>query len=323
MPTNDLIDFMQSATDEMSAEYNRIQKRALEDPGTAGDQGEENWAELLRKWLPSTFKIVTKGRIVGIDGVASPQVDVIILRPEYPPSLENEKLYLAGGVLAAFECKLTLKSKHLKAFFDNSKQVKSRMQYELGTPYKELQSPIIYGLLAHSHSWNGLKSKPIEIIEEAINQGHSASDHPVYLPDFICIANLSCWTVNKVASSGLRQFKKGSIEYEGFLKVFGKDSRPSTCYMRQYSKSASDFKSIGALTTGLLCKISWQVPTLRPIAKYFKGVKLEGSGLGKAFWWTLEIYSDKLKAVIDDKLINDMDSGQFTGNNWNEWSRFI
>jgi hypothetical protein len=35
----------------MAEEYDRIQKRATEDPGTAGDQGEENWATLLRNWL--------------------------------------------------------------------------------------------------------------------------------------------------------------------------------------------------------------------------------------------------------------------------------
>jgi len=37
-----------SSNKEIEEEYNRIRKRAYEDPGTAGDQGEENWAELLR-----------------------------------------------------------------------------------------------------------------------------------------------------------------------------------------------------------------------------------------------------------------------------------
>ena len=46
--THDLYDFMQQVSDEMSTEYHRIQRRAAEDPGTAGDQGEENWAGMLR-----------------------------------------------------------------------------------------------------------------------------------------------------------------------------------------------------------------------------------------------------------------------------------
>ena len=52
--THDLYDFMRQIDAEMAAEYNRIRKRTAEDPGTAGDQGEENWAELLREWLPRT-----------------------------------------------------------------------------------------------------------------------------------------------------------------------------------------------------------------------------------------------------------------------------
>ena len=53
--THDLHDFIRQCRDEMASEYNRIYKRATEDPGTAGDQGEENWAKLLRGWLPSTL----------------------------------------------------------------------------------------------------------------------------------------------------------------------------------------------------------------------------------------------------------------------------
>jgi hypothetical protein len=35
--SNDLFDFMVQATKEMADEYARIQKRATDDPGTAGD----------------------------------------------------------------------------------------------------------------------------------------------------------------------------------------------------------------------------------------------------------------------------------------------
>ena len=61
--SNDLHDFMVSATHEMQSEYERIQKSSKEDPGTAGDQGEENWAALFRDWLPPNYHIVTKGRM--------------------------------------------------------------------------------------------------------------------------------------------------------------------------------------------------------------------------------------------------------------------
>ena len=89
---HDLLDFMAQISQEMSLEYERIQKRATEDPGTAGDQGEENWAELLRDWLPPTYQIVTKGRIIAENGKTSPQVDVIVLKSSYPKKLLNKKL---------------------------------------------------------------------------------------------------------------------------------------------------------------------------------------------------------------------------------------
>src|SRR6185295_19137592 len=75
--------------------------------------GEEGWREILEGWLPAGLPIKSKGRILGIDGRLTPQIDIIILSPSYPPSLVNKKVYLAGGVVAAFECKLTLKKHHI------------------------------------------------------------------------------------------------------------------------------------------------------------------------------------------------------------------
>ena len=71
---HDLHDFMAQVTQDIAAEYERIQKRAAEDPGTAGDQGEENWAEVLRGWLPPKYTVVTKGRIISAEGQTSNHV---------------------------------------------------------------------------------------------------------------------------------------------------------------------------------------------------------------------------------------------------------
>src|SRR4051794_38517479 len=101
-------EFMLQATRKMQADYELIRRRTKEDPGTAGDQGEENWAELFREWLPPTYQVVTKGRILSHNGSAGPQIDVLILSPSYPKRLLGEKLYLAAGVTAAFECKTTV-----------------------------------------------------------------------------------------------------------------------------------------------------------------------------------------------------------------------
>jgi hypothetical protein len=98
----------------MASEYDRIRARSTEDPGTAGDEGEEAWAAVLRDWLPDSYQIRTKGRVLGASGTAGPQVDIIVLRPGYPQRLLDKKLYLAGGVAAVFECKNTLKASHIE-----------------------------------------------------------------------------------------------------------------------------------------------------------------------------------------------------------------
>lgn len=121
---HDLQDFMKRRTQDMAAEYERIQRRSLDAPGTAGGQGEENWAELLRKWLPEQYRVVTKGRLINEHGECSPQMDVIVLRASYPPGMRDTKLYLAAGVAAVFECKNTLKTKHIKDAVERCAKVK-------------------------------------------------------------------------------------------------------------------------------------------------------------------------------------------------------
>ena len=126
--SHDLFDFMEQISREMASEYSRIQKRATEDSGTAGDQGEENWAELLKDWLPSSYTVVTKGRIISHDGRTSPQIDILVLKSSYPKKLESKKIYLAAGVAAAFECKVTLKSQHITGSYINLSKYKVTIQ---------------------------------------------------------------------------------------------------------------------------------------------------------------------------------------------------
>ena len=168
--THELYDFMRRLSDKMADNYKQIQKRATEDPGTAGDQGEENWKELLQGWLPRTYEVVTKGRIISQDGQVSPQVDVLVLKSIYPKQLidEGQKIFLAAGVAAAFECKTTLKAEHIEKAVMTCVEIKNLYPERKGTPYKELHAPIVYGLLAHSHSWKETNSTPENNIEKKL-----------------------------------------------------------------------------------------------------------------------------------------------------------
>lgn len=297
MSKNELVDFMKSATRGMEDEYKRILVRATEDPGTAGDQGEENWASLLRGWLPHTVHIVTKGRILSHDGKASPQVDIIVLKPEYPPSLLDKKLYLAGGVIAAFECKTTLKASHVTEFIQNSIEIKNHLEKVTGSPYKELQSPLIYGLLAHSHSWKNNASTPIENIENALMAAdESLIKHPIQMPDLLCIADLACWSTMKLHVP---------VITSNYI-----------CHSDRNQELAVSYTPIGAFITCLLHKLAWENNSLRSLSKYFDAVNMLGDGRGYNRNWPPDIFSSAVQTGIRaGKLVQATD--------WAHWSMYI
>lgn len=298
MSTHDLADFMKAATRQMAEEYRRIQKRATEDPGTAGDQGEENWATILRGWLPSNMHVITKGRILSDKGVASPQVDIIVLSPEYPRHLLDKKLYLAGGVIAAFECKNTLKSQHIKSFISNSQEIKEHTVKEEGTPYKELHSSIIYGLLAHSHSWHKPTSKPVELItNRLLSFDEELIKHPRQMPDIVCVADLACWTTSKTTYIGPRM---GSLWHNGLAAVYGQEGCACAyydCHSEVTFGANEDFTAIGTFIYSLIFKMSKNIESLRPLAKYYSTVLFVGSeGIGRS--WPATIYSESIRQAV-------------------------
>jgi len=204
---HEMHNFMTAAQRRMQEAYERIQQRAKEDPGTAGDQGEENWAEFLRVWLPPYFQVVTKGRILSPSGIASSQVDVLVLVPSYPKGLLSEKLYLAAGVAAAFECKTTLKADHIQSAMQTCAEIQRAMPQRNGTPYNELNSSFVFGLLAHSHSWKAENSKPVENIGNTLFEANGRIvKHPREAMDFLCVADLGTWSMTKINSVSPQNF---------------------------------------------------------------------------------------------------------------------
>ncbi|TXJ24784.1 MAG: hypothetical protein E6Q24_16600 [Chitinophagaceae bacterium] len=311
---HELNEFLRSASRQIAEEYDRIQKRVKEDPGTAGDQGEENWASLLRNWLPHTFHIVTKGRILGYNGSVSPQIDILVLRPEYPPSLLDKKLYLAGGVLAAFECKITLKASHIRDFIKSATIVKSELPHEFGSPYKELQTPMVYGLLAHSHSWKHAGSTPIENIEKIIWQADiDFVKHPIQMPDIICIADLAVWSTGKLVYFDEMDCSLPTVpEYSSTGCT---SSSYGLCSARFDESNA--FLPIGEMMRSLLHKIAWEVPGLRPLVEYFDSAGSYGIWDGtKRRMWKSSIFSPIIRNEIPIK-VKDIHEG------WDEWGNAL
>ena len=305
-PTHDLFNYMQQTTEEMAKQYEQIQRRSREDPGTAGDQGEENWATLFREWLPKYFPVVTKGRILSDDGKASPQVDLLILSPSYPEKLWHQKYYLAGGVAAAFECKVTLNAKHIREAVEHCLSIKRLLPKQHGSPYKELQAPLIFGLLAHSHSWKSPGSSPTKNINEklAANDARLVS-HPREMLDLLCVSDLAAWLCFKWPCIGQS------------LKARGYDIDPTaTTTFVEHSHTShsqrSGFTSTGAFLSHLFNCLAWEYPDMRRLSRYLTLTRLQGAGVGKSREWPLDIYSEHTRKRIE--------AGALDKNLWSEWS---
>ena len=314
MKNQDLQDFFVAASREVSEEYFRIQRRASEDPGTAGDQGEENWAAILRRWLPGHFHIVTKGRILGANGLAGPQMDVLVLSPSYPHGLLEKKLYLAAGVAAAFECKLTLRAEDIVKVYQNSSRIRGTLAKRAGTPYKELYSGMVYGLLAHAHVW---RRKPEEVVSD-ISQKLLDADlehcqHPRDLLDLICVSNLATWHSSKTTYVGPSNLSPYSDE---MARINGPDGCARAgliegpVFRETYENSHTP---VGIMISHLVKMLAWEYPDLRPLADYYSDSSTTGCGSGSLRGWPVEVYSDEIRTRVKAGLLSN-------GKRWDEWS---
>jgi hypothetical protein len=339
--THDLNDFLKQASDGIRAEYDRITKRSKEDPGTAGDEGEINWKELLEAWLPAHFHVENKGRIIYPDGKASPQVDIVVLSPEYPKGLAKRKLFLASNVLAAFECKLTLRPNDIRRFFENSVAIQSGFAQRQGTLYREIHGTLIYGMLAHSHAWKSTSHPPARTLETYLYNALSEVPHPRHMPDVLCVADLGTWTASKLAGAG---------SYALLGEKYIWTEHPPTItggFMQHYHGFPENLEAfqelcntlelpgtnhLGAFIGDLLVRMAWLRRELRPLASYFRAVGAPSpiaGNTGKV--WPLAVCSNLVQQAtvhvlkeqqpphdLEDLLRNPKLIHQLSNLQWNE-----
>ena len=284
--------FMWQLSNDMAANYKELQKGATEDPGTTGDQAEIHWANWLREWLPPTYKVVNKGQIINQYGEASGQIDVLVLKSFYPEKLHTNKRYLSVGVAAAFECKTTLKASHIEEATEACVKIQKLYRHREGTPYKELHSPIVYGLLAHSHNWKGKNSTP----EDNIIRKLSESDilhvsHPRQGLDLLCVADCGTWVLAKT----LTYLGPESSLHKGFREAIHCGHLEHTPFRKN---ETLNFTPIGTFYANLMERLAWEDPTLRDIVDYYQATKIAGEGGGRLRRWPLEKLSDVVQKQI-------------------------
>lgn len=300
---HDLRDFVQRTAAQLQSEYERIQRHALSDPGTAGDQGEENWAQLLREWLPPSFHVVTKGRVLAQSGELSPQVDVLVLSPTYPSILRNSKHYLAAGVVAAFECKVTLKAQHVRDSVGTASTLARMLPRRIGTPFTELNTQIIFGLLAHSHSWKAPASTPVDNVTDALWEADTFIQHPAECLDLVCVADLATWSCAK----RFEPPRPPARQNDEHLPPVGSASTVYFCHsvdgptlIRSVDgpNQAPAFSPVGRFLMSLYSKLAWSFPEMQALESYFSATLSPGSGEGRVRLWPSDVFSD----VVRDRI---------------------
>lgn len=305
--------FMEFLKRDIAQEYDRIQNRVREDPGTAGDQAEENWSNLLKHWLPANYPLVTKGRIISYEGKVSPQVDILVLQPSYPIALRDKKLYFAGGVVAAFECKLTLRKKHIKKAIRSAAIIKDLISKRSGNPFDELHQPIIFGILAHSHEWQSPDITTLFKISKYLSEREPEKyNHPRYMIDVVCIADFATFALEKEIFIG------PNMDQER-LDAFGDDpvGGVNTLYAATPEFDTFSFGKgmvLAALIRVLTTRMAFEDPSLRSFADYLEQAAGRES-VGVITKWSPSVFSEE---VVQKLLENGTEEGA-----WSKWQYLL
>ena len=186
----------------------------------------------------------------------------------------------------------------------------------LVAPYRELHGPIIYGLLAHSHSWGARDSTPIDNATEKIRQaGTATATHPREMLDVLCVADLETWRTNKMVNLEVRwpreaPYISGTQVKTTYIARSLRDEVPNA------PEQLHDVPPIGDLLTFLLQRLAWEHPDVRKLAFYFeRALGREFAGVMRT--WPTNVFSKGVRQRVD--------AGAVTGrvsslDAWDEWA---
>ena len=235
----------------------------------SGHRAEAAWKQFLEAWLPPQYEIGTRKYIVAdtaSGGAKSRETDLVVFHPSYPRMLRENTTVLASGVVAAFSVKLTLDSAGLSEAVESAQELRRLLPGPpASTVRDQLLSPIMFGVLAHSHCWHGANSAPISNIENRLRDQRVRN--PREQLDVVCVTDLGSWfrACHVVTKEMAEQFR-----------LMGLYDRPHVQdIMFREREVTSSGQVLGGLIYALLRRLAAFDPTIRPIAE---GMKRVGTG---------------------------------------------
>jgi hypothetical protein len=230
-------------------------------------------------------------------------MDVLVLSPSYPHGLSTEKYIFSGGVVAAFECKLTLRKPDVKRAFKAAHKIKKKIKPRLGTPYGELNSSPIVGLLAHSQSLGkGRRSWTLHETIEAFQ--HQFADHPRELLDIICVADTATLPLAKTVLIG-PGLSDDETEELAERKIKG-------AVAAMYVIQDEDRSILAGLIYELTFRLAFEDSSIRPWADHLANLGFYG-GIGRPIYCAEDALSQPVRKKLRAKGSEP--------DRWSEWNR--
>lgn len=246
-------------SEKLSIEFEWIQDYVELDPWTAWDHNEELWADVLRQIFPSEFTVVTKWRILFSSWTTSPQLDILVIKPNVPSFMKQGKYYYSTCIAAVFECKRRITKWNINDFISNSIKLKSNyfIENESVHIHNLLQSPIIYWLLGESLNTRSLLDDCWVKLWDYVCDNLSKMDtniSPWYIaPDIFCVRNYGTWKADKLIDWFTEQWKINlRLMYLHFHDSWTRN--PTTIFE--------------GLLLSILSKLAWSYPDLAEHIKF-------------------------------------------------------
>lgn len=254
--------WIDEVTSSIERDYQELREQLASDGPRAvqevGHRTESAWKNFLQDWLPPQYEVATRKYIVADssdDARRSAETDLVIYHPSYPKRLRKESLVLASGVVGAFSVKLTLDAKGLRDACVEAAELRELLPTAPNVR-DELISPIFYGVLAHSHSWDKPNSSPAANIEECLRA--AAPPHPRASLDAVCVADLGCWS------------RASFVLLDHVLKAIRQSSgvKHDTPHLQDgYMRPEGDVTSpLGSLISAVASRLAFFDTTLKPVA---------------------------------------------------------
>ena len=190
-------EWLKKTGDDLQADYERIRDIARQPSGIqqSGHEAEAAWKQLLEAWLPPNYRIGVRKYLLfetPVDGTSqSREHDLVIFHPGYPEALRTKPQVVISGVVAAFSVKLTLNRAGIEEAIEDAAVLRRGIEVKKDKTIGNLLSPLIFGVLAHSHK--SLGNPPDRTVDRLLQQSSADVSVPRESLDLVCIADSNCW----------------------------------------------------------------------------------------------------------------------------------